>query len=81
MSRKAAKPASESINSVGNSHWTNIRFQALTVNNIDWAIEKTSDVIFQSGIVEHGDMGIRIEFKHDVYIAVGPVISARARAE
>lgn len=81
MVRRAADVASECINCVGRGGGTNGGFESVTVNDIDRAVKQSGNVFFQPGIVEDGDVSHGIEFDHDVDIAVGPVVTPRARAE
>ena len=81
MSRSAAVAALESIDGVGRGGGANVRLQPLPTDNIDRAVEQAGNVIFQAGVVKNGDVGRRIEFHHDIDVAVGSVVAARAGTE
>src|SRR6266852_467077 len=80
MSRSAAVAALESIDGVGRGGGADVRLETVTVYNVNGAVEQTGNVVFQSGVVENGDVRRRIKFKHDVDVdvAVWPVVAARA---
>src|SRR5216684_3718193 len=81
MSRSAAVAALESIDGVGRGGGADVRLETVTVYNVNGAVEQTGNVVFQTGVVENGDVRRRIKFKHDVDVAVGPVVAPRPRAE
>src|SRR5260221_2275812 len=81
MSRRAVVAALESIDGVGCGSGANIRFEPLTTDYVDWAVEQSSDVVLQSGVVEHCDACRGIEFNHDVDVAVGPIVAPRTRTK
>src|SRR6266851_2153173 len=81
MSRSAAVAALESIDGVGRGGGADVRLETVTVYNVNGAVEQTGNVVFQSGVVENGDVRRRIKFKHDIDVAVGPVVAARTRAK
>lgn len=60
---------------------TDIRLEAVSVYNVNRAVEQTGYVFFQSDIVKERNVGGRIKFNHDVDVTVGPVITARVRTE
>jgi hypothetical protein len=72
---------SESIDCVSGDGWFHIRLQPVAVYYIDTAVEQSGDVILQAGILENGDPGRRIEFDHDVGVALGTLIAPRPRTK
>src|SRR6185312_707495 len=81
MSRSAASAGSERINRVGRDGGFDVRLEPLAAHNIDGTIEQRRDVILERDILVDADPGGRIDFDHDVDIAVGPVVAAGTRAE
>ncbi len=60
---------------------TDVGVKAISVYNVNRTIEQTGDVVFQSGVVENGDVSRSIKLDHDVDITVGPIVpAARFRA-
>lgn len=66
---------------VGCGGGANVRLEPITIDNIDRAVKEAGNVVFQSGIVEDGHVGRRIEFNHYVDIAIRPIVAARTRTE
>ena len=81
MARRAALAVSEGINGVGRGGGTNVGLKPGAVDNIARAVEQAGYLLFQSGVIEKGDVCGRIKFDHDVDVAVGPVVAARTGAE
>src|SRR4051795_265623 len=81
MSRSAASAGSECINRVGRNGGVDVRLEALAAHNVDGTIEQRRDVILERDILVDADPGCRIDFDHDVDVAVGPVVTSGTRAE
>src|SRR6266849_5239500 len=81
MSRRAVPTGLEGIDRVSGRGWTDIRLEAVAVHHVDGTIKQARDVILEASIVEHGEMRLRIDFDHDVDIAVRTAVAARDRAE
>src|SRR5260370_2908401 len=81
MSRRAASTGLEGIDRVSGRGGADIGFEAVAVHHVDWTIKQARDVILEARIVEHGEMRLRIDFNHDVDIAVRTAVAARHRAE
>src|SRR5215472_17848072 len=64
--------ASERINRVGRYGGPDVRLQPLAADNIERAVEKVCDVLLRTGVVENGNACCRVEFDHDIAVAVGP---------
>ena len=63
-------------------HWrAQVRLEGLPVDHVNWSIEQTGNVIFQSDVVEKRDMSLGIDINEDVEIAVSPALAARDRPE
>src|SRR3954468_18644968 len=81
MSRSAASAESECINRVGRDGGFDVRLEPVAVHDIDGTIEQPRDVILERDILVDADPGRRIDFDHNVDVAVGPVVAAGTRAE
>src|ERR1700686_4830309 len=81
MSRRAVSTGLEGIGRISGRGGADIGFEAVAVYHVDGAVKQARDVILQACIVEHGDMRLRIDFDHDVDIAVRSTVAARDRAE
>src|SRR5216684_4148830 len=51
----------EGIDRVSSRGGADVGFQAVAVHHVDWTIKQACDVIFKAGIVEHGEMRLRID--------------------
>jgi hypothetical protein len=76
MSRSTAS-VSEGIDGVSRSRLY-MRLQPVAVYHIDWAVEQGSEVPLQTGAIEDGNPSHRIEFDHEIGIALRPLIAPRA---
>src|SRR5260370_10305824 len=81
MSRSAVSIGLEGIDRVGGRGGTDIGLKTVAVHHVDGTVKQAPDVILEPGIVEHGEMGVRIDFDQDVDIAVRMAVAARYRAE
>src|ERR1700687_3106971 len=81
MSRSAASAGLEGIDRINRRGGTDIGLEAVAVHHVDGTIKQARDEILEASIVEHGEMRLRIDFDHDIDIAVGTVVAARHRAE
>src|SRR3954454_3456157 len=81
MSRSAASAGSERINRVDRDGGFDVRLEPLAAYDIDGTIEQRRDIILERDILIDADRGRRIDFDHDVDVAVGPVVAASTRAE
>jgi len=61
MSRRAALVVSEGTNGVGRGGGANVRLKPGAGDNIDRAVEQAGYVLFQSGVIEDGDVRGRIK--------------------
>jgi len=61
---------SEGTNGVDYRGRFHIRLQSGPIDDIDSSIKHRCDVFFHPRVIEDGDMRIRIEFDHDVSVAV-----------
>lgn len=71
----------EGIDRISRCCGAHIRFQAVTIHNIYGAIKQTGYVILESHILVHGHMRIRLNFNHDIDVAVRAIVAARTRAK
>jgi hypothetical protein len=53
----------------------------VAVNHIDRAVKQACDVFLEANVFEHSNAGGRIDFDHNVDVAVGLVVAPRERAE
>src|SRR6266404_1017866 len=81
MSRRAAVAVSECINGVGCGCGTNVRLETVAADDINRALEQSCNVILERDVFIDANPGCRIDFNHDVYIAVGLVVATRPRTE
>src|ERR1044071_1362113 len=81
MSRSAASAGSERINRVGRDGRFDVRLEPVAAHDIDGTIEQRGDVTLERDILVDADPGRRIDFDHDVDVAVGPFVAAGTRAE
>src|SRR5882724_1136872 len=81
MSRRAVTTGLEGIDRVSGRGGTDMGFETVAVHHVDGTIKQARDVILEASIVEHGEMRLRIDFDHDVDIAVRTAVAARHRAE
>src|SRR5438105_412045 len=72
---------SECIDRVGHRLGTNVGFEPLAAYDVDGLIEKSCNVFLEFHIIENRDAGVRIEFDHDVDIAIRAVVTTSHRAE
>src|SRR6266403_2970554 len=81
MSRRAVSIGLEGIDRVTGRGGTDIGLKAVAVHHVDGSVKQAPDVILEASIVEHGKMRVRIDFDHDVDVAVRTAVAARHRAE
>src|ERR1700704_2242174 len=81
MSRRTPSVRSEGIDSVGHSGWTDVRLETVAIDDVDRLIEKAGDVFLEVDILEHGDTRGRIDFDHDVDVAIRLMAVPRHRAK
>src|SRR5579862_4144191 len=81
MSLSASTSGSERIDSISLRRRPEMRFERFPIDHIDRFGEKSGDKVFNTNVVEHGDVRARIELDEDIDVAVGPVVSARHRAK
>jgi len=81
MSRRAAVAVSECIDGVGCGSGANVRRETVAADDINRALEQSWGIILERDVFIDANPGCRIDFNHDVYIAVGPVVATRPRAE
>jgi len=81
MSRRAAVAVSECIDGVGCGSGANVRRETVAADDINRALEQSCGIILERDVFIDANPGCRIDFNHDVYIAVGPVVATRPRAE
>jgi hypothetical protein len=91
MSLKAVDAASEGTNGVGRGGGTNVRLKPAAADDINRTVEQSRDAILERDVfvdadqgrrsgtpIRDADQGGRIDFDHDLDVAVGPVVAARA---
>src|SRR5258708_2566637 len=81
MSRRAVSAGLEGIDRINSRGRADIGFEAVAIHYVDGTIKQTRDVILEAGIVEHGQMRLRINLDHDVDVAAGTAVAARHRTE
>src|SRR3954452_24230996 len=81
MSRRAVWAVSEGIDGIGRRGWTHRGFQAIAVHHIDGTVEEACDVILEPDVVVDREVGLGVEFQHDVDVTVGPIVAASDRTE
>src|SRR5271163_162611 len=81
MSRSGVRAESEGIDGIGRRGGTDIGFQAVAAYDVNGAVEQAGNVLLQAHIVVNRDAGVGINLNHDVGVAVGAVVAARARTE
>src|SRR5438105_15951895 len=81
MSRRAAVAVSECIDGVGCGSGTNVRLETVAADDINRALEQSCNVMLERDVFIDANPGCRIDFNHDVYIAVGLVVATRPRTE
>src|ERR1700735_2502631 len=81
MSCRGVDAASEGINSIARGGRANVGVESVAAYNINGAVEQPCDVILKRDIFKDANRRCRIDFDHDVDVAVRPVVAASARAE
>src|SRR5689334_7884422 len=81
MSRRAISVCSECIDRVGHGVATNVGFEALAAYNVYRLIEEACNVFLDVHVIKNRDAGVRIEFDHDVDVAIRTVVTPSHRPE
>src|SRR5882724_2477003 len=81
MSRRAAVAVSECIDGVGRGSGTKVDLETVAADDVNRALKQSRNVVLERDVFIDANPGCRIDFNHDVYIAVGPVVATRPRAE
>ena len=81
MSRSDVSVVLERIDGIGRCGGTDIRFEAVAAHDIDGPVEQAGDIFLQTNIIVDRDMGLGVNFDHDVGIAVGAAIPPRTRTK
>src|SRR5271168_3946768 len=73
----------EGIDRIPRRGGTDMGFQSLAVDHVNAAVEQARDMALQTHIVvnRHGGFRCWVDVDHDIGVAVGAVIAARARTE
>src|SRR5258708_27772994 len=69
------------IDRVGRGGGADIGFDAVAVHDVHGAVKQARDVFLEAGVVEYGEMRFRIDFDHDVDIAVTTAVAPRHPAQ
>ena len=77
-SQLRAAADSEGINGIGGRGRPDVRFQALTVHDIDRPVEQAGDKLLDADILIDPDRRVRIDLDQDVGIAVRARVTTRA---
>src|SRR5690242_7108168 len=81
ISRRTPSARSEGIDGISQGGRTDVGLQALAIDDINGLFEKTGDVFLQFDVVEHRDPRGRIDFDHDIEVAVRPMIASCDRTK
>src|SRR5579864_2328757 len=77
MSTSTPRSLSEGIDRVPRGRRTQVGFQGVPIDHINRTVKQTHNVILQPDVIEHGDVGLRIDVDHNVEVTVRTVIAAR----
>ena len=80
MLRRVRIVALESIDGVGR-RWPDVGLETLTAQDINRPIKQFRDVILERDVFLDADRRSRVDLNHNIDIAVGPVVTARARTK
>jgi len=58
-----------------------MRLKRIAVDHIHRTVKQTGDIIFHTGVIENGDVGLGREFHQNIKVAVRPVVAARHGAK
>ena len=58
-----------------------MRLERLATYNVHRSFKQPGDIFLKTHIIEHCDMGLRLDFDNDVEITVRPILAASNRAE
>lgn len=81
MSRSANSAALEGIYGIRGRGGTDIRFQAITTDDIDRPIKQARYEFLQAHIVVNRDVSVGIDLNHNIRVAVRTIVAASARTE
>jgi len=81
LSQRRVEAASERIDRVFSGSRSDIGLQPVMSHDIDASIEQSGDIVFDGDVFIDLDPGRRIDLDHDIDVAVGAFLSARARTE
>src|SRR5260370_40315904 len=81
ISDRANLTDSEGINGFALAGWPYMGFQSGTVRNIDAHGEQVLDAVNNADILKHIHPNVRRNLNHDIDVAVGAGVAARARTE
>ena len=78
MSQRRVEAGSERINGVSDGGGPDIGLQAVAPHHTDASIEQPGDVVLDSDVFIDSDPDSGIDLDHDIDIAVGALLAARA---
>jgi hypothetical protein len=71
----------ESVRRIRCGGRTDVGFQTFAIDDIDGSVKEAGDMLLKPDIILDGDVGLGIDFDHDVGVAVGSIVASRSRAK